>query len=243
MARNLALVLAVVGLLTLAGCASLFCGSVQDENKRLKARLQERTEELSKIREELEAKKKETATLTGRKDELAKLVEELKKADEEQKKQRTELQQIIKDITGVSVSAGPEGNIIMIQDDILFDLGSIELSEKARKTLDTVVVVYLKKYPDQKIRIDGHTDGVPIKVSPFDDNWHLAAMRSHAVMKYLTSKGIAGDRMYISGWGPNRPLVPPVRPQAPTPKNRRVEILLISKGGRDIQQLLEGFKP
>ena len=101
----------------------------------------------------------------------------------------------------------------------------------------------VRRNDQQLIRVDGHSDGEPIKHSQWKDNYHLSAMRAHAVMQYLASQGVPAQNMYIVGFGPNRPLVEPVEPEAPMPKNRRVEILLVPQAQRSIEQILEQFRP
>jgi len=174
----------------------------------------------------------------------------LRQALEEEKAQRDrrlqELKALVRKVSGMQLVSRPEGDFIVIENKILFAPGKIDLGPEARKTLDETVVSYLKKRlaeePDQQVRIDGHTDGVPITHSDWESNYHLAAMRAHAVMKYLASKGIPQKNMYIVGFGPNRPLVPPPSPQADVPENRRVEILLVPKAARNIDEILEKFR-
>jgi chemotaxis protein MotB len=173
---------------------------------------------------------------------LNELLGKLQQAQQEREQQLKELQALVRDMGGMSVQSRPEGDYIVIENTILFDPGKIDLSEKARKTLDSTVVAYLKKNADQMVRIDGHTDGVPIQHSAWKDNYHLGAMRAHSVMSYLMSKGIPPERMAIVGYGPNRPLVKPAQPKADTPKNRRVEILIVPKAHKSIEEILDEFQ-
>ena len=57
--------------------------------------------------------------------------------------------------------------------------------------------------------------------SRYRDNWDLASMRSNSVRAFLVKAGIATDRIYLSSWGPSKPLVADEKP-----RNRRVEIVL-----------------
>ena len=242
MARNFLLAAAAVGMLTMFGCT---CADLKKQNENLKGQRDRSNEQLSKVQAERDDLAHKYQVISEHEVDMSKLVDELQKAVQERENQRKELEQIIKDmgIEGVGLGSGPEGNYILMQNEVLFELGKAELTDKARKALDTVVVAFLKKYPQQQIRIDGHTDGAPIRVSPWEDNYHLAAMRAHSVMKYLISKSISPQRMFIAGFGPNRPLEKPAKPDSSVAKNRRVEILLPAKAGRQIQDILQEFAP
>jgi chemotaxis protein MotB len=239
---------AVVGVAVpmLFGCSST---ELSRENKLLKNQLEVAAKDNAKLSEKAAQLESQVAALQ---DELKKakteergLGELLNKLNEEKaarEKQVQELRALVRDMAGVSIESRPEGDFIVIQNEILFDLGKVDLNEKAREALDKTVVAYLKQHPDQLIRIDGHTDGVPIQHSPWESNYHLAAMRALSVMKYLASKGIPEKNMYVVGYGPNKPAVQPPKPDAAVAKNRRVEILLVPRGQKTIEQILDSFR-
>ena len=134
------------------------------------------------------------------------------------------------------------GKAIKYEDEGKSESFVIKVLDKAKKSLDSIAQ-YLKDQTTQQIRIDGHTDGVPIKFSGWMDNYHLSAMRAHAVMKYLKARGISDERMYIAGFGANRPMVQPKKKTDPVGKNRRVEILLVAETGGNIEEILKKFQP
>ena len=230
----------------LLGCTEL--KDLRKQNASLKSRLlqceserdslQERADLLGEESENLaesltKAKEKERA--------LLELVGKFQREQEEREKKLAELREMVKDIVGVNVVSRPEGTYIVLENAILFEAGEVELTQSAKETLDTAVVAYLKKNRGQQIRIDGHTDGQPIRVSPWQDNYHLAAMRALSVMRYLGTKGIPQKDMYVAGFGMNRPLVEPKEATDDMPKNRRVEILLIPEAGQGVEGLLKEF--
>ncbi len=255
MQRSLLLTVAGVCLLTLLGCAEFPLVSrgklveVRGQKEMLQSRLQTCEAEKSKLldelgraltgRGELESKLREAQE---KERELTQLLGRLQQAQQERDERLKELKELVKLYSGVDVRKGPEGDFIVMENAILFALGSTELSDEARGILDSTVVAYLKRYPDQEIRVDGHTDGVPIKVSAYQDNYHLSVMRAHSVMKHLRSRGIPAQNMYLAGFGPNRPEVEPPQPEAPVAENRRIEILLIPKLGQGIEEILKEFR-
>lgn len=236
--------LALVGILAFVGCAQT--DQLRQKNNRLKSRLQELENEkqnaeqqLSQAQDTIQSLRSELTEAQSAKEKMNELLEKQRQKKDKLQKQRQELEKLVKNLSGVGVRSGKQGNYIVLEDKILFDLGKAELSQGAKETLDSIVQ-YLKKKTDQEIRIDGHTDGVPIEKTDWDDNYHLAAMRAHAVFDYLASKGIDPKRMHIAGLGPNRPRVEPPRPTAPVKKNRRVEILLMPQKEK-LESLLKEF--
>ena len=81
---------------------------------------------------------------------------------------------------------------------------------------------------DEALRVDGHTDNVPIKVSGWKDNFHLSAMRAHTVLKALVGEGISSERIFLAGFGLHRPQVSNDTREG-RQQNRRVEILIVPK--------------
>lgn len=251
MAKRIMLVALGICLAASGGCANLhkvFCPKLSRQNESLLAQVESLQAERDALLEEKQALRADRGALEseladakseGRR--MSQLVGELKGEQERLERQTQELRSLLGDFYGISVEARAEGTFIIMESEILFAPGKAELTEEASASLNKVAE-YLLANPDLPIRIDGHTDGVPVKVSPWEDNYHLGAMRAHAVMRYLLDKGVAADRAHIVGFGPNRPRVPPGEPTEPVAENRRVEILLLPEGVRSISEILEEFQ-
>ncbi|MGD2174296.1 MAG: OmpA family protein [Candidatus Brocadiaceae bacterium] len=244
--RSLALVLAVV-LVGLAGCRNME-EQLRKQNATLSKQLalcQDERDALLKSIDELDAEQQQLRAqlLETREDAQSKdeLVRRLRQEQAQLEQQRRELQKLVEGLSGISVETRGEGNFIVLENEILFELGKVELNQDAKASLDKVAS-YLQRRPDVAVRIDGHTDGVPVRHSPWKDNYHLSAMRAHAVMQYLVQKGLDPDRVYIVGFGPNRPRTEPAEPAEPVAENRRVEILLVPEGVKSIGEILQGFE-
>jgi len=247
MLKRTLLVVLAVSLFAVAGCPEL--KTLRRQNANLETQLtqvqQERDDLLSQLaavqtqrdqfRNQLSASQQEAARMSG-------LLQQLRDEKDRLDQQRRELSALVKEFAdaGINVEERGEGNFIVMENEILFDLGKADLKDEAKAALDKVAD-YLVANPQLPVRIDGHTDGTPIKVSQWEDNYHLSAMRAHAVMRYLASKGVDPTRMYIVGFGPNRPRVEPEEPQAPVAENRRVEILLVPQGARSVSEILGEF--
>ncbi len=104
---------------------------------------------------------------------------------------------------------------------IQFQVGSAELSDGA--TTELVKYAAALKDPklaDMKFVVGGHTDSTGRRAKNVD----LSQRRAQTVVDYLTSNGIAADRLVAKGYGPDRPLA---GTSARNPANRRVEFARI----------------
>jgi len=128
----------------------------------------------------------------------------------------------------IRVKQTQEGFVVEVGSDILFDSGKTDLKPEGVTTIKSIADVIKKVGADEVLRIDGHTDNVPIKRSGWKDNWHLSAMRARTVLEALATEGIAPERMYLSGFAFYRPQAPNDTPEGRR-QNRRVEILIVPK--------------
>ena len=106
----------------------------------------------------------------------------------------------------------------------LFKPGQADLQLSGRPVLDGVNAV-VRKYPDYKIHIQGHTDDDPISTARFPTNWELSAARATAVLRYFFDKGVEPEKMTATGYAYTFPLASNDTDQGRT-LNRRVEFVL-----------------
>mgnify|MGYP006420616797 FL=1 len=78
------------------------------------------------------------------------------------------------------------------------------------------------------LRIDGHSDRVPINNETFSSNWELSAARAVSVVRFLSQTGIPEKRMAAAGFSKYHPIDEADTPEAYR-KNRRIEIKLTSQ--------------
>lgn len=101
-----------------------------------------------------------------------------------------------------------------------FDSGRATLKGNSTRTLDKIAGV-LKKYPDYKLAIEGHTDNT----SSAATNLRLSKERAKACYDYLVTRGIASNKMAHRGYGESRPKFDNNSNEGQR-KNRRVEFSL-----------------
>jgi flagellar motor protein MotB len=112
---------------------------------------------------------------------------------------------------------------VRVPGDVLFDAGKATIREPAKPTLDKVAAALKKDYSGKQIRVEGHTDSDPIKVSRWKSNQELSVARADAVKKYLVSKGVDANVVSVSGFGSDRPK------SSDKAQNRRVEIVVVTR--------------
>ena len=129
--------------------------------------------------------------------------------------QQKELQQI----PGVEVTRPSENEIaINLTNDILFDYNSYALRTESKATLQNLADNF-RKYPDEQISVEGHTDAV----GSHESNQRLSEQRADGVRNYLVDQGVNGQRVRSIGFGETRPKATNETPEG-RQLNRRVEI-------------------
>lgn len=116
---------------------------------------------------------------------------------------------------------------LSFNDGILFDSGKADIKEEATPVL-TMIAEELLKYPENNIKIEGHTDNVPINTEKYPNNWYLSAARAISVAIFFTDLGFEPNRISTEGYGEYNPKVPNDTPENRS-INRRVEIKIINK--------------
>jgi len=124
----------------------------------------------------------------------------------------------------ISVLSDERGVVIRVLDKAFFDEGKAELKEGAKSALDKIVPII--KNIENHIRIEGHTDNVPISTPEFKSNWELSVRRATEVVRYLIEKrGLPPERISATGYAEFRPIVKNISPQNRA-LNRRIEIIV-----------------
>lgn len=121
-----------------------------------------------------------------------------------------------------------DGNLVirLISDRVLFPSGSAELTEEHKELL-THVAKIIRLLPFD-IRVEGHTDNVPINTPLFPSNWELSARRATNVVLYLVCvQGIKPDRLSATGYADTRPVASNSTARG-RQQNRRIDIIVFT---------------
>jgi chemotaxis protein MotB len=132
----------------------------------------------------------------------------------------------------IAVSFTRKGLVMRLSDHALFDAGIAEISPKALPLLHKIGTIIAETA--YEVRVEGHTDDVPIQTARYPSNWELSTARAVNVLRYLIRTfQIPSERLSAQGFGEYQPMVPNDN-AANRAKNRRVEIVFLNpdKPGR-----------
>lgn len=126
----------------------------------------------------------------------------------------------------VSTDIDDRGLIIRMSNSILFDSGTANIKSDNSSSLSTIGTL-LNSMPNY-IRIEGHTDNLPINNTRFKSNWELSVLRATNVAEILIDDaGIKPERISVLGYGEFRPIADNSTPEGRA-KNRRVDIVIMN---------------
>jgi len=127
----------------------------------------------------------------------------------------------------VTITEDERGVTVHLQEQLLFASGRSDLKSSSLETLDELAQALRKLSND--IRVEGHTDNVPIHTAEFPSNWHLSVRRALNVGYYLIEKhGINPEKVSVVGYSEYRPLLPNTSEENRA-RNRRVDIVVMAK--------------
>ena len=126
------------------------------------------------------------------------------------------------------------GDRFVFQSEVLFASASAELGEEGKVQLTQLATTLREittRIPDDIdwiLRIDGHTDSIPISNWKFPSNWELSTARAISVVKFLIQEGISADRLAAAGFGEFRPL-DSAQDEVANRRNRRIEMKMTQR--------------
>jgi len=152
--------------------------------------------------------------------------------DDQNKKIAADVAKRVKDIVkkseklkeAVTVQVTDNGIAIRISDPVGFGVGSDQLQPEFEKALMDILGV-IRDMPDRDIRVEGHTDDIPMKSPRFPTNWELSAARALTVVKLFYQNGENPAKLSAVGYGEFRPMVENTDDESRR-KNRRIEIFV-----------------
>jgi chemotaxis protein MotB len=125
-------------------------------------------------------------------------------------------------VEGIEARRVAGGVSIALSESLLYRSGSADIVHQAflRRVGETL------KTQTGAIRVEGHTDSLPIGRGPFSSNWELSAQRAVNAVKFLIGEcGIDPKRLSAAGYGDSKPLAPNGTPEGRA-ANRRVNIII-----------------
>lgn len=150
--------------------------------------------------------------------------------DEQNKKMAVDAANKIKEVLkneeledAVTVKVTESGIAVKLSDPIGFDVGEADIKPELIPALHKISAI-INQVSGTMVRVEGHTDDLPIKSFKYPSNWELSSSRALNVVKFMASSGgINPARLSAIGYGEYHPLYP--NTSAVNRKlNRRIEI-------------------
>jgi chemotaxis protein MotB len=120
----------------------------------------------------------------------------------------------------------------LLTDEVLFDTGKAVVKRPSLPLLARIASLLVARRIANPVRVEGHTDNVPISTPQFHSNWELSAARATAVVHKLLGHGVPASRLSVAGYADQRPVADNATP-AGRRLNRRVELVVLRRSLSD----------
>lgn len=138
--------------------------------------------------------------------------------------------------SSVDTKVEERGLVLSFKDSLFFDSGKAEIkADETKKLVDIGKILNMKAVYDCYIRVEGHTDNVPISTYQYKSNWDLSCIRASNVVQLLIAQsGIVPQRVSALGYGEFRP-VADNSSEVGKARNRRVDIIIMSSKFNEVE--------
>jgi chemotaxis protein MotB len=143
---------------------------------------------------------------------------------------RRELQQTLSNQVAqhtVSIQMGRDGLVISLREAGFFNSGSATPRPETLPTLRQIAASLGRTPYD--LRIEGHTDNIPIHTAEFDSNWELSSARATRIARlFLDMHALPADRLSAAGYAEFHPVASNSAPEGRA-QNRRVDLVVLPR--------------
>jgi chemotaxis protein MotB len=127
----------------------------------------------------------------------------------------------------ISMRREPDGLVISLREVGFFESGSGVMKQESQPAFDRIADLLRKR--NCRLRIEGHTDNVPIHTSQFSSNWELSTSRATEIIRLLIVRdGFDPHHLSAAGYGEFHPLAPNSTREGQS-LNRRVDIVILGQ--------------
>lgn len=132
----------------------------------------------------------------------------------------------------VSIQMGRDGLVISLREAGFFNSGSADPRPETLDSLRKIANSLARSAYD--VRVEGHTDNVPIHNAEFDSNWELSSARATRIARlFLDLRAIPPDRLSAAGYAEFHP-VATNSTAAGRAENRRVDLVILPRTRIDL---------
>lgn len=134
----------------------------------------------------------------------------------------------------VKTGIDSRGLVVSVNNAIFFDPGSAQIKKENEKTL--LDIARTVNTMNNFIRIEGHTDNVPMKSETYPSNWDLSAARAaNVVQLFINQADVPPEKLVAVGYGEYRPIADNSTEEGRA-KNRRIDIIVLSEKYNDLEK-------
>jgi len=127
----------------------------------------------------------------------------------------------------VSIQMGRDGLVISLREAGFFNSGSATPRPETLPTLRQIAASLGRTPYD--LRIEGHTDNIPIHTAEFDSNWELSSARATRIARlFLDMHALPADRLSAAGYAEFHPVASNNAPEGRA-QNRRVDLVVLPR--------------
>jgi chemotaxis protein MotB len=125
----------------------------------------------------------------------------------------------------IAMRREPDGLVISLREVGFFESGSAEMKSASQPAFDRIANMLRER--NYRVRIEGHTDDVPIHTARFASNWELSTARATEIVRLLIVRdGFTPDRLSAAGYAEYHPIAPNGTAEG-RGMNRRVDIVIL----------------
>jgi chemotaxis protein MotB len=132
----------------------------------------------------------------------------------------------------------PRGLVLSLRQATFFPSGEDAIDPKTYPIVEKIAQT-IRELPNS-VRLEGHTDSIPIHTVRFHSNWELSAARSIGMMELLSDRfEVPRQRMAIAGYADTAPLDSNDTPEGRA-HNRRVDVVILNQQVKSIEPVTTG---
>jgi chemotaxis protein MotB len=142
-----------------------------------------------------------------------------------------EVKQQLEDAAGPEIDRGvigihdsADGLVVSLQEAGFFDSGAADVRPSALPVLNRIAAAL----PETALRVEGHTDDVPIHTAQFASNWELSSARASSIARLLLlHANVHAEQMSVAGYAEFHPAASNATAEGRA-RNRRVDIVVLN---------------
>jgi chemotaxis protein MotB len=137
----------------------------------------------------------------------------------------------------MSISIDTRGLVISLKNAAFFESGDVDIKPENEGAL--LRVAKILNSLDNYIRVEGHTDNIPIHNDTYPSNWELSTARASSVVRLFINEGkVSPEKIVAVGYGEYKPIADNSTPEGRA-QNRRIDVIVLSEKYNNLEQHID----